>query len=108
MQTRMDEKTQNHYHKKIILGEEARRLLGEDAVKDIIESSTQAIDYAVEEFIRADPTDLKTIIKIQNEIRVASAFPQWVNDKIIEGGDALTEYTQIKEMEKQEKEGQGE
>lgn len=44
---------------------------------------------ALEEFKTVDPTDAKSVMRVQNNMRVAEYFEEWLNSAIIQGIKAL-------------------
>jgi len=91
-----------YYHAKISIGEEARRFLGERVGKYLLQKAQQDVDAVVDDFQSIDPTDTKAVIALQIRLKAALSVPQWLEEAVSEGANALNEYLERKELDKEE------
>jgi len=95
----------DYYHAKISLGDKARHLLGSDLGQYLLRKAQQEVDAVINAFQAVDPTDSKEIIRLQVQLKTAISVPQWLTDAIDESSMALEEYTQRKEIDRQQEKG---
>lgn len=71
-------------------GKQVEFFLKSDIGSYLVKRAKQEKDSAIEELIKADPTDVQTIAKWQLQARVADAIIGWLGDAI-EAGQSATE-----------------
>jgi len=94
-----------HYHRLIDLGKEIRGLFGEPIGQYLMRKAQEQVDAVIDAFQDADPTDVRVITRLQVELRSALSVPQWLSQALNEGQDAELEYSELREMEREEKGG---
>ena len=101
----MNNQDREIYQDKIFLGEKAREVLGGPIGSLIVSKAHEDVEAALDDLLYIDPHDASKVTNIQVRIRAALAAPQWLNDAIIAGSTALSEYMQLNDMEKLKEEG---
>lgn len=76
------------------LGEEAKKFVESDLGKSLFARAEQATLDALEKLSRCDPTDVKTISALQNKAALGRQFPEWLNEIIHIGDEALAIWRQ--------------
>ena len=71
------------------LGEEARKFLESDLCQCMLGIANQEAQLALEELGEADPEDDKKIRELQNKVKLANSFQQWLDELIDKGQSAL-------------------
>ena len=79
------------------LGEQAKKFLESDLGQCLIGISKQEIELAREKLDSVDPEDAKKIRDIQNDIKVAKYFEQWLVELLSKGENALQIFIQQRE-----------
>ena len=102
----MEDSEREYYHQKIFLGEKTKEFLSNELGKFLLQKAQEEIDQVIDDFQYVDPHDIKVITQLQTRLRTALSVPQWLEQAISEGRQALDEYITRKEIEKEEK-GEG-
>jgi hypothetical protein len=76
------------------LGKEAKDFKASDLYRCMVGFAEQEVMIAQEALSSADPEDPKTIRALQNDIRLYSAFKNWLDELIDNGEAALTAFDQ--------------
>tara|TARA_R110000868_G_scaffold59652_4_gene183084 strand:- start:1187 stop:1459 length:273 start_codon:yes stop_codon:yes gene_type:complete len=76
------------------LGEEAKRFKQSDLYKSLIGFAQQETMAALDELSRCEPTDTKKIMELQNQAAIGRKFPDWINEIIHLGDEALEVWKQ--------------
>lgn len=79
------------------LGEEAKKFLESDLGKTLLARAEQETLSALEELGACEPTDTKKIVLLQNKAALGRQFPQWINEIIHIGNEALAIWKQQNE-----------
>lgn len=79
------------------IGEEARAFLQSDLYKTIIGLANQETDARIEDLMNADPSDEKTIAKLQMQAKFADFFVEWLNELVSDADNALEIWRHNKE-----------
>jgi len=74
----------------VIIGNDAEEFVDSELGKTILGMAKQDEAAAVIAFDEVDPTDLKAVARIQQELRVARRFEQYLIELINRGREALT------------------
>lgn len=100
----MDDRELDWYHERISLGERVKKILGSEVGLFICRKAREEVEAAIDEFLAVNPKDEEKIAAIQVRVKSALAVPQWLDHAVIDSDNAVTEYLQRKEIEKEEKE----
>ena len=76
------------------LGEEAKAFIQSDLGKSLLARAEQATLAALTELGECDPTDSKKIAALQNKASLGKQFPEWLNEIINIGDEALKVWQQ--------------
>ena len=76
------------------LGEEAKAFIQSDLGKSLLARAEQATLAALNELGECDPTDSKKISALQNRASLGRQFPEWLNEIINIGDEALKVWQQ--------------
>jgi hypothetical protein len=71
------------------IGEQARKFVESDVGQCLIGMSHQEIQKAKDKLANVDPDDAKAIRNLQNDIKVATFFEQWLVELINNGNNAM-------------------
>lgn len=74
------------------LGEEAKAFAESNIGKRILSLSQDEAAASMLKLTTVDPTDVKEITKLQNEIHRADSIYQWIVEMIESGDDAIDTY----------------
>lgn len=74
----------------VIIGNDAEEFVDSELGRTVLGMAKQDIETAVMAFDEADATDQKAIAKIQQDLRVARRFEQYLAELIQRGREALT------------------
>lgn len=77
-----------------LLGEETRVFLDSDLGRSIFARAEQYALDALGKLAEADPNHPVDILRLQERIRLAKAFPEWFDEIVSFGEQALVEWTQ--------------
>lgn len=69
----------------IALGMDAKVFMGSQIGRYLTKRANDDIEAAMQGLSTVDPTDPEAIRKLQNEIKVASNFLQWMGELVTEG-----------------------
>lgn len=73
----------------IVLGEEAQRFMDSDLGRLVLGFARQEVERAVDDLLRADPQDTKTIREIQLRAAFGANFDKWLREIVAEGEQSL-------------------
>ena len=76
------------------LGEESRNFLNGNLGKCILGIAEQQVRQAQIALGEVDPDDKKTIVSLQNEIKLGERFPSWLVELLKNGENAMSIYKQ--------------
>lgn len=75
-----------------IIGDEAKKFKESEAGKTLLGMALQEVQEAQEALEKVDPTDEKSIRKLQNKAWCGRNFEQWLDELITKGDQALEVY----------------
>ena len=73
----------------VLIGDDAETFFASELGRTVLGMAKQDEEMAVAAFDEADPTDYKAIAKIQQDLRVAKRFEQYLTELITKGREAL-------------------
>ena len=79
------------------IGEQAKKFVESDLGQCLIGMAQQEIQVAKDALAETDPDDSKAIRKLQNDIKVAAYFEQWLAELISNGNNAMQIFMQQRE-----------
>lgn len=77
-----------------LLGEETRVFIESDLGRSIFAKAEQYALDALGKLAEADPNQPVEILRLQERIRLAKSFPEWFDEIVNFGEQALVEWTQ--------------
>ena len=84
------------------IGLAIKQFLQSDVGQYLIGRAAETADEAMQKLKGADPEDAKLIRALQNEIKMADSFAQWITDGKLEGEHAELELHQQEQVNNQE------
>ena len=71
------------------LGEEARNFLSSKLFDKLREIAEEEYESALKDLSTVDPTDIKAIQKLQNQVHLYGSFDEWLRELVSRGDNAL-------------------
>lgn len=79
------------------LGEEAKKFIASDLGQTLLARAQQETLAALEELSNCDPSDSRTVKSLQDKAALGRKFPEWLNEIVGIGNEALTVWRQQNE-----------
>ncbi len=80
-----------------IIGDEARKFVGSELGKAMLDRADSALKAAQESLETVDPEDPKAVRALQNKAQLARNFGEWLSELIDSGDNAMIAYKQQEE-----------
>lgn len=79
------------------LGEQARAFIASDLGRVVLGFADQHVKEALESLGDVPPTDIEKIRDLQNQVKVGRWFPEWLNELLADGENAINVFRQQRE-----------
>lgn len=93
---------ENELYKVAMFGMKVNKFLGSDIGLYIIDKCHEASEMSINGLKTIDPTDIRSITRLQNEIYRAESIPQWLSQAVFQGQQAEQMLMQLDEYDSTE------